>query len=291
MVTTRWTARLLGLCLLATPWLAAAEQVNPARAHVQAVRAAHAQRLGLSAAPMARAPVQPEVIGGTTAPPGSYPAMVALLFAQEADNARAFYCGGTLISSRHVLTAAHCVDFLPLAEVAVLVGTQSLATGGQRFAAADVAIHPQWNPDLVVNDVAVLTLQSDVTGITPMRFIAGESAEDRFAAVGAPVRVAGWGDTSASGASSTELQHAAMAVESQVCNGPSAMCAGSPNHAQAVCFGDSGGPLFSERLVRGRRVQVGVGSFVLDVCGTPGLPDGFARLATLGAWVKQQVGR
>jgi len=281
----------LGLAVALMSGTATGQTVNPARAHVQAFQDMHRARLGLPAAMPSPADFSTQVVGGNTAPPGAYPAMVALLFAQVGDTPQAFYCGGTLISSRHVLTAAHCADFLSAADIQVLVGSQSLAAGGTRIAVSAAAIHPQWDPNLVVNDVAVLTLAQPVTGIKPVLLAATERAEDIVAAVGAPARITGWGQTSQTGPVTTELKEAAMVIEGQACNGPTVNCAGSPGHAQAVCFGDSGGPLFSEVLVRGRRVQVGISSFIVDSCGSLGVPDFFARLAVLGPWVKAQIGR
>ncbi|KAI8431905.1 hypothetical protein MSG28_004458 [Choristoneura fumiferana] len=47
------------------------------------------------------------IVGGTQAPEGSVPYMVAL---SNGLLVRSFLCGGSLISTRTVLTAAHCID-------------------------------------------------------------------------------------------------------------------------------------------------------------------------------------
>lgn len=49
------------------------------------------------------------IIGGEEAPPGSAPYMVALVFGEHVRN---LMCGGTIVNTKVVLTAAHCVDAL-----------------------------------------------------------------------------------------------------------------------------------------------------------------------------------
>lgn len=49
----------------------------------------------------------PKVSGGTEAKLGEFPWMALLKY--RSDDPRPFFCGGSLISDRHVLTAAHCI--------------------------------------------------------------------------------------------------------------------------------------------------------------------------------------
>lgn len=50
--------------------------------------------------------VDPRIVGGSVAAPGSHPHMAALATGLLI---RSFLCGGSIISQRTVLTAAHCI--------------------------------------------------------------------------------------------------------------------------------------------------------------------------------------
>jgi len=49
----------------------------------------------------------PKVSGGKTARPGDFPWVALLKY--KINDPRPFRCGGSLISERHILTAAHCI--------------------------------------------------------------------------------------------------------------------------------------------------------------------------------------
>src|SRR5262249_27329086 len=49
---------------------------------------------------------RPEIVGGTKAPAGAWPFQVALLDHSEPSNFQAQFCGGTLVNSLFVITAA-----------------------------------------------------------------------------------------------------------------------------------------------------------------------------------------
>ena len=157
----------------------------------------------------------PRIIGGEPADFGEYPFMVALLFEPTAGNDfQKQYCGGSLIASRWVLTAAHCLDFLESPdEVAVAVSRTNLdSTEGQRVAVRDFFIHPDYDPNVISPDVGLIQLARPVTGVQPIQ-LAG-ATDDGFEAAGTPLTVIGWGNTSTTGQASfpNELREVVVPV-------------------------------------------------------------------------------
>lgn len=74
-------------------------------------------------------------------------------------------CGGTLISTTRVATAAHCWNdgVHQIWRFTVVLGSEFLFSGGTRITTSAAAVHPNWSPILVRNDIAVLYLASAVT--------------------------------------------------------------------------------------------------------------------------------
>nr|XP_032511269.1 transmembrane protease serine 9 [Danaus plexippus plexippus] len=92
------------------------------------------------------------IIGGRPAPPGKWIWQVAVL-----NRHKEAFCGGTLISVRWVVTAAHCVR----RRLYVRLGEHDLLVKGRgelEMRVIQAVIHPFYDPDTVVNDVALLRL-------------------------------------------------------------------------------------------------------------------------------------
>jgi serine protease 56 len=99
------------------------------------------------------------IFSGTNAPRGGYPWLAALGY--KTPQIR-YLCGGTLITQKHVISAAHCIlDSLTL----VRLGAWDITSSNE--GAIDVNIetkvaHESYDPKFITNDISMLKLSSIV---------------------------------------------------------------------------------------------------------------------------------
>jgi hypothetical protein len=79
-------------------------------------------------------------------------------------------CGGSILSEYYIITAAHCVDDIPLLpqDYSVIVGTDTrVKSDGQRRDVETIILHPQYNPKSKANDIAILRLATPINFSDP----------------------------------------------------------------------------------------------------------------------------
>ncbi|XP_025835992.1 brachyurin-like [Agrilus planipennis] len=200
------------------------------------------------------------------------------------------FCGGSLITRRYVLTAAHCL-FTRVESLIVILGAHRIReteSTQQRIPTTNYKLHEQYNNNTLENDLAMVYLPTPANLNRYVQLIALPSRADvSNSFVGSEARASGWGFTSSSGNDiSAVLRYINVPVISNdVCRRTfnqlvrAATICSSGEGRKGLCFGDSGGPL----VVDGK--LVGVASFVGYNGCEGGEPSAFSRVTSFLNWI------
>ena len=71
-----------------------------------------------------------------------------------------FYCGGSILSSSWIITAAHCVENVSASSIIVYAGSNIYLSGSQNQTVSEIIVHSNYNSAKLVNDIALLRLSS-----------------------------------------------------------------------------------------------------------------------------------
>lgn len=245
-------------------------------------------------APVYKSSGNSRIIGGDEAPRNQFPYQAGLLMSiPGSDNTG--LCGGSLISTTRVLTAAHCVDIA--SSVLVVLGAHMLRQDESTQVRINVpgsglVWHPDYDTRTLLNDVAMIKFPSAVTFNDVIRPIALAEGTNTFANEDAVL--SGWGRFGSTQATSPFLRFVNLQVITNLaCRirfptiiQDSTICANGEGNVGG-CNGDSGGPLSVQN--NGQSLLVGVTSFVSGVGCERGFPTGFARVSSFIPWIQSHL--
>ncbi|XP_078421810.1 tissue-type plasminogen activator [Cetorhinus maximus] len=247
---------------------------------------------------------QYRILHGSTTHITSHPWQAAIFFYDRRSKDYSFLCGGSLIGSCWVLTAAHCFPkrFKPN-EIKVIMGRTFRKTSSHDDQALEVEnyfVHKDFDEDTYNHDIALIKLQSKAGQCAKMtRYvrtvclpwekqqppdwteceISGYGMEEEFSPFYSERLKEGLVRLYPSNrCTSAHLQNRTV-TENMI-------CAGDTRGKDDACKGDSGGPLVC--MMKGHMSLHGIISWGIG-CGRPGLPGVYTKVANYLDWIHKHM--
>ncbi|XP_022116267.2 CLIP domain-containing serine protease 14D [Pieris rapae] len=255
--------------------------------------------------------IEDRIVGGEIASLYDFPWIVQLNFSDIG-----YACAGTLVTNRHVITAAHCVTSeqklisVRLGEwdskISADCSDNTCSDPPEDRKVLQTIVHPYFNlRGDPTHDIAILVLDEQVNFtdfIKPVclpttEYVAGQDYTNDNSYM-----TAGWGITEYKIKSTKKRKLSINAVSYDICRAalnlgrdsrdPFIICAGGVKNKD-TCQGDSGGPLIGQ-VVEEHEVNwylFGITSMGSKYCGRQGTPGVYTRVSKYMPWIENQLSR
>ncbi|XP_075276536.1 hepatocyte growth factor activator serine protease isoform X2 [Opisthocomus hoazin] len=242
--------------------------------------------------------VRPRIVGGSLSLPGSHPWTAAIYIGDS-------FCGGSLIQTCWVVSAAHCFANSPLTSTITVVLGQHIFNKTtdvtQTFEIEKYILHPQYsvfNP--TDHDIALIKLKKNGQRcavksqfVQPICLPESDTIfSDQF-----KCQICGWGHKheNISGYSNVLQEALTPIIPEEKCRSPeiygteiteNMFCAGYLDSRSDACQGDSGGPLACEKDEVS--YLYGIISWG-DGCGRVNKPGVYTRMTNYVNWINEKI--
>ncbi|KAL3211654.1 hypothetical protein MRX96_008362 [Rhipicephalus microplus] len=229
------------------------------------------------------------IVNGSYAKPGQFPWMVFLIV--HSREGKRFGCGGTILTQRHILTAAHCM----YPDGTVAVGAEAYYGNIDKRRSKMLQViklirHPKYNDKSLSHDIAVFVVKKPFEYGPNARPICIPTAPVNI--TGTDNILAGWGLIREGGPGTNYLKYTTVTVQ------PNHMCGATfrgydsrvmycaYKTATDSCQGDSGGPGMYRVSGGHRYVQVGIVSYGHG-CARENVPGVYTRVDVFAPWLNK----
>lgn len=217
---------------------------------------------------------------------GQFPHQVSIQEKEKISGRWRHNCGGSILNSRYILTAAHCVVGVGPEEMQVVVGSNKLDQPGEAYPVQKLIPNDDYHALSFDYDTGLILLGKNISF---NELVQPVELSKEILSGGEEVVLSGWGSTEVEGEFPNDLQFINLKVlDQETCQeqiifpklNDGHICT-STKTGEGACFGDSGGCL----LHKGK--CCGIVNF-----GTPcaiGYPDVFARISHYLEWINSQM--